>query len=350
MAENPKAKVAIIGAGWWGVEVYLPALLDNADADLVAVNRRDKEALDKILATFDVPRGYTDYQKLLDSEDLDAVVVVSPHTVHFDHAKAALEAGAHVLIDKPMTTSAADARALVRLAEAKGKEIVIPYGWNFKDFATTAADLIKAGRVGNIRHITCQMATFTFDLFGGQGLKEAEDHMFQPNRSTWADPDKAGGYGWGQLSHALGLLFRLVDLDPAEVYALNVKSAADVDLTDAAVLTFANGATASLSGSALVPKHCSYQLDIRIFGSDGMLLIDMERARMELRRFDEDDVVLDLAPDAGHYMAVEPINRLVEICHGRAARNEATGTVGMRATEVLDAMYRSFKSGRPEAV
>ena len=350
MAENRKARIAIIGAGWWGVEVYLPALLDNADADLVAVNRRDKGALDKILATFGVPRGYTNYQEMLDSEDLDAVVVVSPHTVHFDHAKAALEAGTHVLIDKPMTTSAADARALVNLAAAKGKEIVIPYGWNFKDFATTAAELIADGRVGEIRHITCQMATFTFDLFGGQGLKEAEGHMFQPNRSTWADPDKAGGYGWGQLSHALGLLFRLCDLDPAEVYALNVKSAAGVDLTDTAVLTFTNGATASLSGSALVPKHCSYQLDIRIFGTDGMLLIDMERARMELRRFDEDDVVLDLAPDEGQYMAVEPINRLVEICHGRAARNEATGRVGMRAIEVLDAMYRSFKSGKPEAV
>lgn len=346
----PKSKIAIIGAGWWGVEVYVPALLENQDVDFVAVNRRNQTALDEILTKFDIPRGYTDYKEMLAQENLDAVVITSPHTLHFEHARDALEAGCHVLIDKPMTTSASDARALVELAKEKGREIIIPYGWNYKDFATTASELIANGRIGEVRHVTCQMATFTYDLFGGQGLEEAADHMFQPNKSTWADPDKAGGYGWGQLSHALGLLFRLVDLEPAEVYALDVKSAANVDLLDSAVLTFANGAKASLSGSALVPKHCSYQLDIRIFGSEGMLLIDMERTRMELRRFDEDDVVLDLAPDAGQYMAVEPINRLAEVCQGTAKTIEANGVVGLRAIEVLDAMYRSFKSGKPEAV
>ena len=346
----PKSKIAMIGAGWWGVEAYVPALLENPDVDFVAVNRRNQGALDKILAKYDIGRGYTDHREMLQNEDLDAVVITSPHTLHFEHARDALEAGCHVLIDKPMATSAEDARALVKLAKEKGREILIPYGWNYKDFATTASELIADGRIGEIRHVTCQMATFTFDLFGGDGLSEAADHMFQPNKSTWADPDKAGGYGWGQLSHALGLLFRLVDLEPSEVYALETKSAANVDLLDAAILTFANGAKASLSGSALVPKHCSYQLDIRVFGSEGMRLIDMERSRMELRRFDEDDVVLDLALNAGEYMAIEPIHRLAEVCQGTAKTIEANGVVGMRAIEVLDAMYRSFRSGKSEAV
>ena len=346
----PKSKIAMIGAGWWGVEAYVPALLENLDVDFVAVNRRNQGALDKILAKYDIAHGYTDHREMLQNEDLDAVVITSPHTLHFEHARDALEAGCHVLIDKPMATSAEDARALVKLAKEKGREILIPYGWNYKDFATTASELIADRRIGEIRHVSCQMATFTFDLFGGDGLSEAADHMFQPNKSTWADPDKAGGYGWGQLSHALGLLFRLVDLEPSEVYALETKSAANVDLLDAAILTFANGAKASLSGSALVPKHCSYQLDIRVFGSEGMLLIDMERSRMELRRFDEDDVVLDLAPNAGEYMAIEPIHRLAEVCQGTAETIEANGVVGMRAIEVLDAMYRSFRSGKSEAI
>lgn len=345
-----KSKIAVIGAGWWGVEVYVPALLENPTVDLVAVNRRNQGALDEILAKFDIARGYTDHKEMLAKEELDAVVITSPHTLHFEHARDALMAGCHVLIDKPMTTSAADARALVKLAKEMGREILIPYGWNYIDFATTASDLIANGRIGEVRHVTCQMATFTFDLFGGQGLSEAAEHMFQPNKSTWADPDKAGGYGWGQLSHALGLLFRLVDLEPKQVYALETKSAANVDLTDAAIVTFANGAKASLSGSALVPKHCSYQLDIRVFGSDGMLLIDMERSRMELRRFDQDDLVLDLKPGDGQYFAVEPIHRLAQVCLGQAKTIEANGTVGMRAIEVLDAMYRSFKSGKSEAV
>lgn len=345
-----KARIALIGAGWWGVEVYVPAMMDNPDIELVAINRRDQQALDKILDKHKGPVGYADYREMLEKEDLDAVVITSPHTVHFEHSRDALKAGCHVLIDKPMTTSAEHARQLVELAAQKGKEIVIPYGWNYKDFATTASELIADGKVGEVRHVTCNMATFTYDLFGGHGLKEAADHMFQPNNSTWADPDKAGGYGWGQLSHALGLMFRLVDLAPKEVYALDVKSDANVDLTDAAILTFENGARASISGSALVPKHCSYQMDVRVYGSEGMLLIDMERTRMELRRFDKEDVVLELEADAGQYAAIEPIVRLGEICLGTAKTIEANGIVGMRAIEVLDAMYRSLKSGKPEEV
>ncbi|WP_421952940.1 Gfo/Idh/MocA family protein [Pelagibacterium sp.] len=347
-----KAKIALIGAGWWGVEVYVPAMIAHPDIELVAVNRRNPEALDKILAKHKGPKGYTDYREMLANEDLDAVVITSPHTAHYEHADAALEAGCHVLIDKPMTTSAEDARALVALAREKGKEIVIPYGYNYKDFATEASELIAAGRLGEIRHIACHLSTFTYDLFGGEGLSDAAEHMFQPNASTWADPDRAGGYGWGQSSHSLGLLFRLVDIKPVQVYACETKSAANVDLTNAAVVTFENGACASVSGSALLPKHCAYQMDLRIFGTEGMLALDMDRTRLELRRFDKDDVVVELAADAGQYEAVKPIDRLAQVCLGTATHDdiEANGTVGMRAIEVLDAMYRSFKSGKPEKV
>jgi hypothetical protein len=71
---------------------------------------------------------------------------------------------------------------------------------------------------------------------------------------------------------------------------------------------------------------------------------------MELRRRDGRDTVMPLAPGAGAYSAVEPIARLVQICLGTATRVEASGVVGMRAVEVLDAMYRSMASGRPEVV
>lgn len=345
-----KARIGLIGAGWWGVEVYVPALIAHQGADLVAVNRRDQTALDQITEKFGIPKGYTDYREMIAAERLDAVVITSPHTLHYEHAAAALEAGCHVLIDKPMTTSAADAHALNTLAAKMGKQILIPYGWNYKPFVTKASELIAQGRIGTIRHVSCNMATFTYDLFGGHGLAEAKDAMFKPANSTWADPNNAGGYGWGQLSHSLGMMFRLVDLAPESVYAVDIKSDAGVDLVDAAILTFKGGARASISGSALLPKHCSYQLEVNVFGTEGMVAIDMERTRMELRRMDGQDVVLDLAPDEGQYAAIEPINRLVQVCDGTATTIEADGTVGARAIEVLDAMYRSIKSGKAEAV
>jgi predicted dehydrogenase len=345
----PKARIAVLGAGWWGAEVYIPALLANPDAALTAVNRRNPEALRQITEKFGIPSGYTDYRELLAKEPLDGAIIVSPHTVHFEQAMACLEAGLHVLVDKPMTTSAADARAMVAKAAAVGRQIVVPYGWNFKDFTRKAADLVAAGRLGEIRHVSCQMASPTGDLFGGDGLIETTSHMFQPEKSTWADPANAGGYGWGQLSHALGLMFAVTGLAPAQVFAMGGKSKAGVDYYDALTVRMTNGATAAISGAATVPKHCGYQVDVRIFGTEGMLLIDVERERMELRRNDRDDVVMGLKPGDGAYLAIEPVDRLVDICLGRAARNEAPGDVGMHAVEVLDAMYRSIASGRVEA-
>ena len=160
-----------------------------------------------------------------------------------------------------------------------GAQIVMPYGWNFKPIVETAHRLVAEGWVGEVRHVVAQMASALADLFGGEPMVETKDHLFRPPVSTWADPKKSGGYGWGQLTHGLGALFRIVDLEPARVFANTGLSPAGVDFYDAAVVEFANGATMALSGSATVPKSRGYQIDIRIFGTEGMLLFDIERAR-----------------------------------------------------------------------
>ena len=96
----------------------------------------------------------------------------------------------------------------------------------------------------------------------------------------------------------------------------------------------------------LVPKHRGFQIDLRIFGSEGMLLLDIERERLELRRRDGKDEVISLKPGDGAYSCEEPLGVLVDLCLGRKAENHAPGIVGQRAVEVLDAMYRSSASGR----
>ena len=105
-----KARIGIIGVGWWAVEVYVPAVQNSPDAELVAVSRRDHDALRRICARFGIPAGHADYREMLARESLDGVIVASPHTAHFEHAMAALDRGAHV-VDKPMTTDAVQARA-----------------------------------------------------------------------------------------------------------------------------------------------------------------------------------------------------------------------------------------------
>jgi predicted dehydrogenase len=345
-----KVNIGVIGAGWWATLAHIPTLVANPHVGVVAINRPDKEGLDKVAQTFNLSHAYLDAADMLSREKLHGVVVASPHVLHAEHATMALERGLNVLIEKPMATSASAARALVALAEAKGAQIIMPYGWNYKPMTDTAHRLIKEGWVGEVRHIVAQMASALADLFGGEPMAETKDHLFRPPASTWSDPKRSGGYGWGQLTHGLGALFRLVDLEPARVFARMGLSPAGVDFYDAAVVEFANGATMALSGSATVPKSRGFQLDIRVFGTEGMLLFDVERARVEAVRHDGKTHVESLPDNAGDYEMVEPITRLVDLCRGENVVNPADGVIGMRASALLDAMYRSAKSGKMEEV
>ena len=90
------------------------------------------------------------------------------------------------------------------------------------------------------------------------------------------------------------------------------------------------------------------QIDLRIFGTEGMLLLDIERERVELRRRDGNDEVIPLAPGDGAYECESPLRVFVDICNGRSVDNPADGTVGARAVAVRDAMYRAAMSGRVE--
>jgi len=345
---SDKARIGVIGAGWWAVVNHIPLLQANPDCEVVAVNRLGASELAEVQEQFGIAQGFEDYREMLDTVEMDGVVISSPHILHFEHAMAALDKGCHILVEKPLTTNAADARRLVAAAIEAKREIIVPYGWNFKPMAAEAARLIAG--VGRVEHVILQMANALDDLFAGQPMLETEGAMFRPPPSTWADPKRAGGFGWGQLVHALGLLFRVVDLAPEAVFAITGKSPAEVDYYDAAVVRFAGGATGSLSGAATLPKGRPVQIDLRIFGTEGMLVLDIERERLELRRRDGRDEVIPLSPGDGAYSCEEPLAVLVDLCLGRPTDNGAPGLVGQRAIEVLDAMYRSAASGRMEAV
>jgi predicted dehydrogenase len=345
-----KARIGVIGAGWWAAVNHLPLLKANPDCEVVAVNRLGRAELDALQRKFEIPHAFEDWRQMLETVALDGVIVASPHVLHHEHAAAALEKGCHVLVEKPLATSAADARDLVARAKAANREIIVAYGWNFKSWTDTAHDLVAAGAIGQIEHVALQMASALADLFAGEPMVETVGHMFRPPPSTWADPARAGGYGWGQLVHALGLLYRIADLTPQSVFALVGKSPTGVDYYDAAVVRFANGAAATLCGSATAPKHRGFQLDLRLFGSEGMLLLDIERERLEVRRRDGADTVVPMAAGEGAYACEKPVTMLVDLCLARAAANPATGLIGMRAVETLDALYRSAASGALERV
>jgi predicted dehydrogenase len=353
-----KARLGFIGAGWWATANYIPLLAQRDDVELVAVCRLGRDELRQVQERFGFPFATQDAAELV-RQPLDGVVVTSPHTLHYEHARLALEAGLHVMCDKPMCTRADHARELVRLARGKGRHLLVPYGWHYKPFVQQAKRWLDDGAVGSVQYVLCHMASPIRDLLQGRKFQadsnsgQAGGVLFEPDPKTWADPLVAGGgYGHAQLSHSTGMLCWLTGLVPASVYALMSAPEARVDLYDALAVRFEGGAIGTVSGAGTVPpgSAASYQVDLRIFGSDGVLLLDCERARLELRRHDGRSERLDLAPEAGAYSCEGPPNNFVDLILGKSERNESPGEAAMRSVMLLDAAYRSAASGRAETV
>jgi predicted dehydrogenase len=353
-----KARLGFIGAGWWATANYIPLLAQRDDVELAAVCRLGGDELRRVQQHFGFPFATEDAAELV-RRPLDGVVVTSPHTLHYEHARLALEAGLHVMCDKPMCTRGEHARELVRLARDKGRHLLVPYGWHYKPFVQQAKFWLDQGGVGRVQYALCHMASPIRDLLQGGKFSVADNSgqaagvLFEPDPRTWSDPAVAGGgYGHAQLSHSTGMLCWLTGLAPASVYALMSAPDARVDLYDAISVRFEGGAIGTVSGAGTMPPGgmSSYQVDLRIFGDAGVLLLDCERARLELRRHDGPSERLNLAPDAGAYGCDGPPHNFVDLVLGKTDVNWSPGESAMRSVLLLDAAYRSALSGRPETV
>ena len=357
MSIQDKVRLGFIGAGWWATSNHIPVFAARDDVELVAVCRLGQAELEQVRDHFGFAFATQDYRELLAHCELDGVVVASPHTLHYEHARAALEAGLHVMCEKPLTTRAADARELVRLAAERGRHLLVPYGWHHKPFIQRAKALMNDQAIGEIEFALCHIASPIRALLSGEEVDVSDisgqdsASLFGPTPATWADPALAdGGYAHAQISHSSGLLFWLSGLRAERVFAAMSAPGAEVDLYDALTVRFTSGAIGAVSGAGTVPTDQTFQVDLRLFGSEGMLLVDCERTRMHLRRHDGQHVVEEVAEDAGAYECNGPPNNFADLILGKTDVNWTPGEAAMRGVEMLDAAYRSAASGREERV
>ncbi|HZT28347.1 MAG TPA: Gfo/Idh/MocA family oxidoreductase [Bryobacteraceae bacterium] len=337
-------KIGVIGAGWWAAENHIPVLQSFPGVEVAAVCRLGAQELRKVQERFHIPYGTEDYRDLIRVNGLDGVVISSPHHLHFEHARAALEHGLHVLCEKPMVLHAAEARQIASLAHSGSMHFLIPYGWSYTGFARAAKSRIDGGEIGAIEHVHCHMASALRDLFSGEGAWFAEKAFLQPQMGTWSNPDTGGGFAHGQLTHALGLLFYITALEPQEVFALIGNSATGADLFNSIACRFSSGATGMLGGAATMPPGSPYQVDIRIFGGHGMLLLDIERPRLEIRRNDGRHELLPMDHQPGAYECVAPLRTFVDLIRGGPSENRSSADIGERVVRVLDGAFRSARS------
>lgn len=340
-----KVRLGAIGAGWWATSNHFPLFAERDDVELVGVCGKG-EGLEAVREKFGFGFATEDATELLDT-DIDAVVISTPHDLHHPLAAQALDRGLHVLCEKPMTLHAAEAWDLAARAERAGTVFLVPYGWNYKPFTVAAKRMLESGAIGEIQYALCHMASPTRGLFGTDPthMLERWNSDTAPDPTTWSSPEHGGGYAHGQITHSSALLFWLTGLRAASVAGRVIIAGAPVDLFDAGVIRFDNGALGSLSGAATLADGDRYQVDIRLFGSEGVLMIDVERERVTLSRYDGRREELAIAEGEGDYECLVPPARFIELITGASRENNSDVTVAARSVELIDALLRSSAAG-----
>lgn len=309
-----------------------------------------KDALAKIRDEYGFRVASEDYRDVL-NEGIDVCIVGSPSGFHHEHSKAALEAGAHVMCEKPMTITPSDAWDLVGTANRLQKHLVISFGWNYFAMVTKAKLLMDEFGIGNLEHMTIHMSSQCRELLSNTGTYLDAAPEFLPEQKTWTDPTlSGGGYGQAALTHALGLALWLTGARIDSGFALMSNAMnAPVELHDAISYRFEGGAIGVLSGgSAHLGAHKGiHAVEVRAIGDRGQILVDLERAAVWHYR-DGKEIRLDLDDDAGVYDCIGPIDAILSAGRGEEFINQSPGELGARTVEALDVAYRSAASGKLE--
>lgn len=236
-----RIKVAVIGCGSIATHRHLPECAANENVEITAVcdvvGERAREAAVKYQA-----KAYTDYKTLLKEECIDAVSVCLPNYLHAPVSIDALNAGMHVLCEKPMATSIEEADKMIEAAERNGKKLMIGHNQRFVASHRKAKELIESGAIGNV---------YSFRTAFGHGGPEG---WSADGKESWFfKKDEAFIGAMGDLGvHKADLVRYLLQDEFVEVGAFvetSAKENTDVDDNATLILKSAKGTIGTLAAS-----------------------------------------------------------------------------------------------------
>ena len=151
-----KTKIGVIGAGWWAIEFHIPNLKKRKDVELISVCKLEEDQLKFVKNKFDIPIASSNYLEMLNMSSLDGVVVASPHFAHFANAKASLEKGCHVLVEKPMVRTLDEAKMMIDMVETSGKTLMVGQNYRRLPMAVLAKQIVEENRLGPIFYLSTE--------------------------------------------------------------------------------------------------------------------------------------------------------------------------------------------------
>lgn len=262
---NPR--IAVIGAGKFG-EMHLRAFSQmqrDGRAELAGIADVDPDLVNKRSEQYGAP-GYSDYRELLANEPLDAVSIATPDSLHREIALACLQAGKHVLVEKPLDTSTAGCRELISAAERYSRLLQVDFHKRSDPYHGALRDLVRRGLLGKIAY----------------GYAYMEDRIEVPRDwfPRWAAQSSPA---WFLGVHVYDLIRWITGAEVRSVTAAGTRgklSGLGIDTWDSlqARLNLSTGASFTVDTSWILPEAHESVVNqgIRMVGTEGMMEVDTQ--------------------------------------------------------------------------
>jgi predicted dehydrogenase len=326
-------RVAGIGLGDLG-RTELHVLADIDGVEVVAGADVSERARDRFAADFDAPT-YEDHESLLDAEGVDLVNVVTPHAFHYEQARAALDRGVHVHLEKPMVTDVEHAEDLIARADGANLVLAIGYQRHVDDRFREIRRLLDEGRIGTPHMATCHLEQVWIEW---------------AVRQWRGKPDLSGG---GQLydsgSHLLDALLWTTRTDPVSVAASIDDRGEAVDVNSALAVTLDRDGdritgSVGVTGAGQSTPAPGERLDV--WGTEGHLSFDGEAITVT-----EAGTTYRATPDEPDFerLTRRKLGNVVDAIRD-GADLQTPAADALRVTALTEAAYRSDETGERVAV
>ncbi|EJD42076.1 NAD(P)-binding protein [Auricularia subglabra TFB-10046 SS5] len=245
VAKEPGAlRIGILGAARIAPAALILPARSHPGVVVAAVAARDKSKGEKYAKTHGIPKVFSSYQEMLESPDIDAIYNPLPNGLHFEWTMKALDAGKHVLLEKPSCNTAQETKALFEKAREKDLVLLEAFHYRFHPVAQRLREIVRSGELGRIKSVSAALAV-------PRGIVAQDDIRFK-----W---DLGGGALMDMGVYPLSFVRFVLDADPTQVLSAHASpfpgDPARVDAGTVASLAFPNDVVADIECHLAMPPR-----------------------------------------------------------------------------------------------
>ena len=324
-----KIRIGLIGCGDHAFRVLSPSLTNVDNVEFVACSDVNEVAAYNMSQNFGFKQPYLDYNDMLSKEELDGVMVVTPHHMLKEAAIASIQAGNNVFVEKPMATSLPDGIEIREAARKAGVDVMVGFCTRYAEGRRTMKTLIETGIVGDIVHVNAAK--------GGA-----------PLQSWRADPEKGGGQLFWLGSHITDQILWMLGSEAERVYGeILWHPETGADQNSAYTIRFKDGVIANVLCSQNIGGGVDF---IEIFGSAGRIRAEWPSNFVY--------AYSEVLPEYNQPVVIQPKNvKPLEMyeaeldlwIHSLSKKTQPPMTVddGINMLQIIDAVFESGKTGLP---